>query len=121
MARTSVLFETCSLKLCPIGYVWYFDLLRSYVGFAEYLMLPGSRDYLVRRNGKSKARKIIDLEMVHIAKEWREEKKKRGGVAGRIVEDAAAALPEGTDLDDQQWEAIFDQLEAYVSFCFTIY
>ncbi|KAJ3286814.1 hypothetical protein HDU79_006181 [Rhizoclosmatium sp. JEL0117] len=97
----------------PTGIAWYFDIIRNYVQYSEYLMLPGSRDYLVRRNGKTKARNIINFEYGTMAKEFRETGKKRGGLAGKLLDAKLAALPDGqTDLSDAEWEDLFEQLEA---------
>ncbi|KAI9347814.1 cytochrome P450 [Zopfochytrium polystomum] len=46
--------------LLPTGLNWYFDRIRDVIPLAEYLaILPGAREYLVRRNAKNRSRDII--------------------------------------------------------------
>ncbi|KAJ3091084.1 hypothetical protein HK100_007268 [Physocladia obscura] len=74
--------------IVPTGITWYFDRLRTFVPFTEYLMLPGHRDYLIRRNGKARARTIIDAEYIEIVKEYKESNgKRRGGLIGALIEE----------------------------------
>ncbi|KAJ3111760.1 hypothetical protein HK100_002563 [Physocladia obscura] len=77
--------------IVPTGIAWYFDCLRTFVPFTEYLMLPGHHDYLIRRNGKARARIIIDAEYIEIVKEYKENnEKRRGGLVGALIDETLA-------------------------------
>ncbi|KAJ3391806.1 hypothetical protein HDU80_010977 [Chytriomyces hyalinus] len=95
----------------PTGYAWYFDRLRENVPFTEYFPLPGFREYLARRNGKTKARKIVFEEYKAMATEYNEHGTIRGGLAGALLKETIAALPEGKVLDDAAWQKIYVELE----------
>ncbi|KAJ3063232.1 hypothetical protein HDU98_000928 [Podochytrium sp. JEL0797] len=95
----------------PNGINWYFDRLRTFIAFTEYLPLPGSRDYLVRGAAKAKARAIIDAEYVDMVKEVKEGGVTRGGVAGRLIREAVDAAGE-EGVSDAKWEEVFAECEA---------